>query len=68
MVNFWSIIVNSKENKSFHILYKFMFLNYSQNNYTSGWLNFVQNTLDTCGYSNIWLSQVLVRAKWLSVS
>ena len=50
---FWFRMDNGKENKMAYILYKFMYLEQSQNNYTSEWINFVKNILDTCGYNNM---------------
>jgi hypothetical protein len=43
--------------------YKFMFVKYSRNNYTSEWVNFVKNTLDTCGYSNVYGRNKLISAQ-----
>ena len=68
MVNYWSRIVNGKENKMSLILYKFMFLKYSQNDYRSEWLNFVKNILDKCGYGYIWLLQSNFNTKLLSIN
>ena len=68
MVNFWSKIVNGDDNKIAKIIYRYMFLKTSQNNFRSDWLKYVKDTLDRCGYSNIWLLQGNFNSKWLSNS
>jgi hypothetical protein len=68
MINFWSKMVNGKDSKIANILYIYMFLKNSQNQYKSDWLKCIKNILDRCGYSNVWISQGNVNPKWLSVS
>jgi hypothetical protein len=61
-------MVNGKDRKIANILYIYMFLKNSQNQYKSDWLKCIKNILDRCGYSNVWISQGNVNPKWLSVS
>ena len=68
MINFWSKMVNGNDSKIANILYKYMFLKNSQNQYKSDWLKFINNISEKCGYSNVWISQGNVNPKWLSVS
>jgi hypothetical protein len=68
MINFWSKMVNGKDSKIANILYIYMFLKNSQNQYKSDWLKCIKNILDRCGYSNVWIYQGNINLKWLSVS
>jgi hypothetical protein len=68
MIIFWSKIVNGNDSKIANILYKYMFLKNSQNQYQSDWLKCFKNILDRCGYSNVWISQGNVNPNWLSGS
>lgn len=45
-----------------------MFLKNSENQFRSDWLKYVKDTLDRCGYSNIWLSQGNFNSNWLGIS
>ena len=68
MVNFWSKMVNGDDNRIAKILYKYMFLKNSDNQFRSDWLKYIKDILDKCGYSNIWLSQGNFNSKWLGIS
>jgi hypothetical protein len=52
MINFWSKMVNGKDSKIANILYIYMFLKNSQNQYKCDWLKCIKNILDKCGYSD----------------
>lgn len=68
MVIFWSKIVNGDDNRIAKIIYRYMFLKNSENQFRSDWLKYVKDTLDRCGYSNIWLSQGNFNSNWLGIS
>ena len=68
MVNFWSKMVNGDDNRIAKILYKYVFLKNSDNQFRSDWLKCIKDILDKCGYSNIWLSQRNFNSKWLCIS
>ena len=68
MVNFWSKMVNGDDNRIAKILYKYVFLKNSDNQFRSDWLKCIKDILDKCGYSNIWLSQGNFNSKWLGIS
>jgi hypothetical protein len=56
MINFWSKMVNGNDSKIANILYKYMFLKNSQNQYKSDWLKCIKNISDRCGYSKTYLT------------
>ncbi|VDI03115.1 Hypothetical predicted protein [Mytilus galloprovincialis] len=61
-------MVNGDDNRIAKILYKYMFLKNSDNQFRSDWLKYIKDILDKCGYSNIWLSQGNFNSKWLGIS
>jgi hypothetical protein len=71
MVNYWSKLINGKDNKLSLILYKYMYIknvhaNHGQ--YQSSWFDSVKSILDNCGFSNIWESQGNFNSTWLNIT
>ena len=68
MIRFWCRILNGKEFKLSYLLYKLMYINFTNYGYENKWLSFIQNILNSCGMSNIWLDQNSYSTVWLSSS
>ena len=68
MIRFWCRILNRKEFKLSYLLYKLMYINFVNYGYENKWLSFIQNILNSCGMSNIWLDQNSYSTDWLSSS
>ena len=68
MIRFWWRILNGKEFKLSYLLYKLMYINLINYGYENKWLSFIQNILNSCGMSNIWLDQNSYSTDWLSSS
>ena len=45
-----------------------MYINFINYGYENKWLSFIQNILNSCGMSNIWLDQNSYSTDWLSSS
>ena len=45
-----------------------MYINFTDYGYENKWLSFIQNILNSCGMSNIWLDQNSYSTVWLSSS
>ena len=50
------------------IIYKYAYLQHTQNGLEMPWIKTVKNILDSCGFSNIWENQGNCNSKWLSLS
>ena len=57
MIGFWKILVCGKRDKMSCILYHLMYKMHTRNFYFSKWLNCVQNTLNSCRFSEYWIHQ-----------
>ena len=57
MIGFWKRLVCGKRDKISCILYNLMYKMHTQNFYFSKWLDCVQNTLNSCGFSKYWIHQ-----------
>ena len=68
IVNFWSKLVNCENSKLSSIIYKYAYLQHTQNGLEMPWIKAVQNILDSCGFSNMWENQGNSNSKWLSLS
>ena len=57
MVSFWSRLVSGKESKYSYILYNLIKCMHVDSNtqYTSKWLNMIEDTLNRTGVGHIWL-------------
>jgi hypothetical protein len=68
MIRFWCRILIGKEFKLSFLLYKLMYINFINYGYENKRLSFIQNILNNCGISNIWLNQNSCSSVWLSSS
>ena len=68
IVHFWSKLVNCENSKLSSIIYKYAYLQHTQNGLEMPWIKAVKNILDSCGFSNIWENQGNFNSKWLSLS
>ena len=66
MINFWGRIINGKECKIAHVLYKLLLINLNNYGFESKWLIYIKNVFNNCGMSNIWYMQFA--DKWVSKS
>ena len=57
VLNYWCRLVNSKEDKICHIMYKLMYELDKSNVFHSPWIGYVKNSLDQLGFSEYWLNQ-----------
>ena len=57
MINFWKKICDSKATKLSSIIYKLLLKLHNQNVYHSPWIVFVRDTLNKCGFSEMWINQ-----------
>jgi hypothetical protein len=60
--------VNCENSKLSSIIYKYAYLQHTQNGLEMSWIKAVKIILDSCGFSNIWENQGNVNSKWLSLS
>ena len=65
MLSYWCRIVNSKENKFSHLMYKLMYELDKKAVCKFKWLDCVKNILDNSGLSYIWITQDPGRPSWL---
>jgi hypothetical protein len=68
IVNFWSKLVNCENSKLSSIIYKYVYLQHTQNGLKMPWIKAVKNILDSCGFSNIWLHVLNLQSNCLSLS
>ena len=59
IVNFWLRILRGKVSKYSYVLLKFISAIHKDENldFTSSWLNFIEDTFNQAGLSNVWLGQ-----------
>ena len=60
--------MNCENSKLSSIIYKYAYLQHTQNGLEMPWIKAVKNILDSCGFSNIWENQGNFNSKWLSLS
>jgi hypothetical protein len=65
IINYWSRLLNSKENKISRLLYGIILNLYKQGQYRSKWIVNVENILNECGLTFIWNDQASERSEWL---
>ena len=63
MINFWCRLINGKESKISHLLYKLLFINYNNYGFEIKWVSFIKHIFDSCGMSNLWQNQIT--DKWV---
>ena len=66
MISFWNRLIGCKLPKWSNMLYQIVLEMNKKSYIKSPWCNFIKKILDDCGMSNIWLSQNMINAKWLS--
>ena len=66
IVNYWSRILQAKENKYTNVLYRIMYVKFQNEDFRCPWLKFVKNILDNCGLSNVWYFQGYFDSTWVS--
>ena len=66
MVNYWTKLINGKDNKFSSILYKVIVQKYLLNEKKSKWLIFIKQILDSCGFSNLFYYNNMINKKWVS--
>ena len=57
MIAFWKRIICNKQDKICAILYKLLYNMHMEHFFHSKWLTCIENTLNSCGLSEFWLSQ-----------
>ena len=66
IVNYWSRILQGKENKYTNVLYRIMYVKFENEDFRCPWLKFVKNIFDNCGLSNVWYFQGYFDSTWVS--
>ena len=66
IVNYWSRILQAKENKYTNVLYRIMYVKFQNEDFRCPWLKFVKNIFDNCGLSNVWYFQGYFDSTWVS--
>ena len=68
MISYWARILHGKDNKLSCLLYKLMLNLSDENNEISKWITFVQNILNECGLTFIWMQQNFPSEQWLKIT
>ena len=65
IISFSSKLLDDNENKLSSNIYKLSYFNYTVNNFDFKWIRNVENILNTCGFSNMFLFQNGNFRNWL---
>ena len=57
MISFWGNLISGEGSKISSILYKLMYKLNQNGDISFPWIDKIQQILDDCGYSEVWLSQ-----------
>ena len=57
MIGFWKRVITGKQDKISSVLYRLILEMHMRNTFHSKWLSFVENILNSCGFSHYWLAQ-----------
>ena len=63
MLGYWAKLLSQKDDKLSKVFYNLLYNKYSLNEFNSKWLLHIKHTLDSSGYSNLFMTQ-----KWLNES
>ena len=65
MISYWSNLINGKQTKIAAMLYKLSAITNEEASGKFKWIEYIKNTLNNCGLSNIWHCQYQVNPEWL---
>ena len=65
IITYWTKLISGQGNKIASILYKLGYSLFSEHQNKFPWIKHIENVLNECGLSNIWLSQSFPNEKWL---
>ena len=65
MISYWSNLINGKQTKIAAMLYKLSAITNEKASGKFKWIEYIKNTLNNCGLSNIWHCQYQVNPEWL---
>ncbi len=68
MVSFWAKLVTGNESKLSSVIYSLAYKLYSNDQIKIPWLVDVHNTLNNCGFSNIWDVQAVPSQRWCNLA
>ena len=57
MIGFWKRVITGKQDKISSVLYRLILDMHMRNTFHSKWLSFIENILNSCGFSHYWLAQ-----------
>lgn len=63
-LGYWATLLTGSEYKLSFVLYRLLYNLDLHGIFTSGWISFVKNTLNECGFGNLWLSQNIPSKAW----
>ena len=65
MISYWSNLINGKQTKIAAMLYKLSAITNEEVSGKFKWIEYIKNTLNNCGLSNIWHCLYQVNPEWL---
>lgn len=68
IISYWCKLLKGGDDKLASCLYRFSYFHFAVNNFETSWIKCVKQTLDMCGYSNIFYLQNGEYCKWLKSS
>ena len=68
MLGYWAKLLSQKDDKLSKVFYNLLYNKYSLNEFNSKWLLHIKHTLDSSGYSNLFMTHNPIKNKWLNES
>ena len=68
MIGYWGSLLNGKESKTSRVMYDCLLNLHTTGTYSAPWIIAVQQILDDCGLSYIWLEQKCDNVIWLKMA